>query len=222
MLGSARIAVLIRFDAQHAFMPRPTTTRDEAIALIAKSISRIISIDEQEMNTLLGFFRIVKVAKKDHWLQPGEVCTEIAFILKGCIRYYYPKNGIERTGQFFFENSWFTDYESWLTKQGANIGIDALEDSELFMIPYRELERLYEANPKFERLGRVMAENTIIGIRNRNISLLNDSPEERYLKLVKERPKVIQRIPQHVIASYLGIEPETLSRIRKKLTSQTD
>jgi hypothetical protein len=85
-------------------------------------------------------------------------------------------------------------------------------------MPFRDLERLYEENPKFERVGRVMAENTIIRIRNRNLSLLNDSPEERYLQLLKDRPKVIERVPQNIIASYLGIEPETLSRIRKKIT----
>lgn len=178
---------------------------------------RYIPLDEDECKSLATIFYPRKLAKKDHMLLPGSVCSEIAFIVKGCLRYYYLKNDVERTGQFFFENSWFTDYESWITKQPSVVGIDALEPTELLIIQFRDLERLYDQNPKFERLGRLMAENTIIGIRNRNISLLGDSPEERYLRLMKERPKVIQRVPQHIIASYLGIEPETLSRIRKKI-----
>jgi CRP-like cAMP-binding protein len=127
---------------------------------------------------------------------------------------------MERTGQFFFENSWYTDYESWLTRQPAAVSVEALEPTELMVIAFRDLERLYETNSKFERVGRLMAENTIIRIRNRNLSLLNDTPEERYLQLLKERPKVIERVPQNIIASFLGIEPETLSRIRKKITNK--
>jgi CRP-like cAMP-binding protein len=186
--------------------------------MLKESISRFISLTDDECMDLCQLFYPATLKKKEHWKQCGDICTEIAFVVKGCIRTYYTKNDAERTGQFFFENSWYTDYESWLTRQPVNLGVEALEHTELLLIPFRQLERLYEQNPKFERVGRVMAENTIIGIRNRNLSLLNDSPEERYLELLKNRPKVIARIPQHIIASFLGIEPETLSRIRRKIT----
>ncbi len=195
----------------------PRTTADQQLKA---SISRFINLSEEECLQFAQLFYMREVKKKAYWFPSGTVCTEIAFIVKGCMRTYIEKNEVERTSQFFFENSWYTDYESWLTKQPSMVGVEAIESTELLIIPFRELERLYNETPKYERLGRLMAENTIIGIRNRNVSLLNDSPEEAYLKLMKERPKVISRVPQHLIASYLGIEPETLSRIRKKIAQK--
>jgi CRP/FNR family transcriptional regulator, anaerobic regulatory protein len=198
-------------------MSQQTRFGDE---VLLKSMSRFIRLQPEEERMMLKLFFPRKLNKKEHWIMPGDHCREIAFIVSGCLRYYYSKNDVERTGQFFFEGGWFTDYESWVTRQPATVGIDAIEPTQLLIIPFIELERLYDENPKFERLGRLMAENTIIGIRNRNLSLLNNSPEERYMQLLNERPKVIERIPQHLIASYLGIEPETLSRIRKKIAEK--
>jgi CRP/FNR family transcriptional regulator, anaerobic regulatory protein len=186
--------------------------------MLKQSINRFITLSDTECCQLADLFHPLKLDKKEHWIQQGDMFTDIAFVVKGCFRTYFMKNDQERTSQFFFENSWYTDYESWVTRQPTCVSVEALEPTELMVIPFRELERLYEQNPKFERVGRVMAEDTIIRIRNRNISLLNDSPEERYLQLLQQRPKVIKRVPQHLIASYLGIEPETLSRIRKKIT----
>jgi CRP/FNR family transcriptional regulator, anaerobic regulatory protein len=194
------------------------TAREQANQLLLTSLTRFISLTDDECKNVVRLFQPLRLDKREHWFQAGTVCTEIAFVVSGCIRTCYTKNDVERTGQFFFENSWYTDYESWLTKQPTQVSVEALERTELLLIPFYELERLYEQNPKWERVGRLMAENVIIRIRNRNLSLLNDSPEERYLQLIKERPKVINRVPQHIIASFLGIEPETLSRIRKKLS----
>lgn len=196
----------------------PLTSRDQSHEMLKASIDRFITLTDDECCQLAHLFYPLKLDKRETWIREGDMFTDIAFVVKGCFRTYFIKNDIERTSQFFFENSWYTDYESWITRQPTMVSIEALEPTELMLIPFRELERLYEQNPKFERVGRLMAENTLIRIRNRNISLLNDSPEERYLKLIKERPKVIERVPQHLIASYLGIEPETLSRIRKKIT----
>jgi CRP/FNR family transcriptional regulator, anaerobic regulatory protein len=189
-----------------------------ASKMLRDSLNRMVSFSDDEFDKLLKLFHPLRIAKKDHWFKQGSICSEIAFVVDGCIRTVYEKNDVERTGQFFFENSWYTDYESWLTKHPSIVSVEAIEPSELWLVPFSSLEKLYNEIPRFERLGRILAENTIIRIRNRNLSLLNDSPEERYLQLLKERPKVIERIPQHLIATYLGIEPETLSRIRKKIT----
>ena len=185
--------------------------------MLRASIARFITLTDDECCQFADLFYPRKLEKKQHWIKHGDVCKEIAFVVKGCIRTYYTKNNAERTGQFFFENSWYTDYESRVTRQPVDLCVEALEPTELLLISFRDLEDLYEKNPKFDRVGRLMAENTTIHIRNRNSSLLNDSPEERYLKLLKERPKVIARVPQNIIASFLGIEPETLSRIRRKI-----
>jgi CRP/FNR family transcriptional regulator, anaerobic regulatory protein len=186
--------------------------------MLKQSINRFITLSDQECTQLADLFNPLKLEKREQWILQGDMFTHIAFVVKGCIRTYFMKHEQERTSQFFFENSWYTDYESWVTRQPTSVSVEALEPTELMLLPFRELERLYEQNPKFERVGRLMAEDTIIRIRNRNISLLNDSPEERYLQLMEQRPKVIRRVPQNLIASYLGIEPETLSRIRKKIT----
>ena len=186
--------------------------------MLKASITQFIQVSDEECCNLATLFTPYRLAKKEHWMYQGDQCTDIAFIVKGCIRTYFTKNDQERTCQFFFENAWYTDYESLLTKQPVITSVEALEPTEMLLLPFRELERLYEQSPKFERLGRLFAESTIIKIRNRNLSLLNDSPEERYLQLLTERPKVIGRVPQNIIASFLGIEPETLSRIRKKIT----
>lgn len=194
------------------------TLHDQANNMLRTSISQFITLTDEECCSISQSFRPYRLNKREHWMYEGDHCTDIAFIVKGCIRTYHTKNSQERTSQFFFENAWYTDYESWLTRQPIVTSVEALEQTELLLLPFRELERLYDQHPKFERLGRLFAENTIIKIKNRNLSLLNDSPEERYLKLLRERPKVIARVPQNIIASFLGIEPETLSRIRKKIT----
>jgi CRP-like cAMP-binding protein len=194
------------------------TSRAYANQLLKESITRFIALTDDECNTVLQHFYFHRLDKREHWLHFGDVCNKIVFVVKGCLRTYFVKNDVERTGQFFFENNWYTDYESWLTKQPALAAVEALEPTELLVIPFTDLERFYEQDPRWERVGRIMAEGTIIKIRNRNLSLLNDSPEERYIKLLEERPRVIRRVPQHIIASYLGIEPETLSRIRRKLS----
>jgi CRP-like cAMP-binding protein len=194
------------------------TQRDQANKMLKASISRFLSFTDDECTRAASLFQQSQLARKEHWLLPGNVCSRIAFIVKGCLRCYYTNDGRERTGQFFFEGDWFTDYESYLTRRPSIVGADAVEPTELLVISIHDLEHLYELHPKFERLGRLIAENMVISIRRRNISLLSDSPEESYLRLLKEWPGIIARIPQHMIASFLGIKPESLSRIRKKIT----
>jgi len=196
------------------------TDRRETAALMKASMSRYLRLTDDEFDIFFQRFYYRQLARKATWFRPGDPCQEIVFVIKGCLRYFYIHQEEERTGQFFFEGAWFTDYESWLLRQPSAIGCDALEDTELMVIAFSDLEKLYDSYPHFERIGRLMAENTIMGISRRNRSLLSDSPEEAYLRLMKERPKVLARVPQHLIASYLGIEPESLSRIRKKIASR--
>jgi CRP/FNR family transcriptional regulator, anaerobic regulatory protein len=161
-----------------------------------------------------------RLSKHEHYLQAGEVCTHIAFINQGSMRYYYLKDGNEFNGQFFFEGSWIGEYQSFLTGQPSLQYFDALENVELLVMHHRDLQKLYADLPKFERFGRALAENVVIGSQHRTASLLFDTPEERYLKLISDRPKVVERIPLYHIASYLGIKPESLSRIRKRLADE--
>jgi CRP-like cAMP-binding protein len=181
------------------------------------SLERLLPLTPGEFVQFAALLTPRRLTKHEGWLRAGEVCTHIAFINRGCLRYYYLKDGNEFNGQFFFEGAWVGEYQSFLTGQPSTQYIDALEDTELFVMPRTDLQTLYNEQPVFERFGRLVAENVVIGSQRRTASLLFDSPEERYLKLIAERPKVVERIPLHHIASYLGIQPESLSRIRKRL-----
>lgn len=184
---------------------------------ILNSIKEFISLEKNEEEYFLSKLHSKHYFKKEMILKEGEVCDFIYFINTGCIRYFYNIDGNENTAQFFFENSWYTDFDSLLTRLPSKVNIQALEKTEILALAYKDLELLYNEIPKFEKLGRKMAEKAFLGVRLRNEMLENYSAEERYLNLIKERPKVIERIPQHYIASYMGIHPESLSRIRKNI-----
>lgn len=178
-----------------------------------------INFSEEEVELFLKIAQpqTISYKRKALILQEGEICKYLYFINKGCIRYFYTVDGEEKTGQFFFENGWYTDLESFLTQEPSQLNIQALEPTELLLIRHDKLYQLYDQVPVFERFGRLLIEHSFIGLRNKNKSLTNLSPEEYYLKLIQHRPKVIQRISLQYIASYLGIKPESLSRIRKRL-----
>lgn len=184
---------------------------------ILKQLSLFISLDKSEEMFFLSKLIFKTYKKKELILQEGEVCKYAYFINSGCLRYYHTVDGQENTAQFFFENGWYTDYNSFLTGSPSNQNIETLEKSELLLMSAKDLQELYVAIPKFERFGRIMAENAFLGIRQRSEMLKNQTAEERYLTLMNERPKVFERIPQQYIASYLGIKPPSLSRIRKRI-----
>ena len=172
------------------------------------SLERLLPLSREEFVQFATLLTPRRLAKHEPFLRAGEVCTHIAFINQGCLRYYYLKDGNEFNGQFFFEGAWVGDYQSFLTGQPSVQYIDALEDAELLVMPRADLQTLYGEQPRFERFGRLLAENVVIGSQRRTASLLFDTPEDRYLKLIAERPKVVERIPLHHIASYLGIKPK--------------
>jgi CRP/FNR family transcriptional regulator, anaerobic regulatory protein len=184
---------------------------------ILKHISRFVSLDPSEQDYFTSKLQVKHLNKKELLLQEGQVCRNSYFINEGCMRYFYNVDGQENTGQFFFENGWYADYESYLTGKPSKQNIETLEKTELLVLSKVDLEHLFIEIPKFERFGRLMAEYAFLGLSRRTEILLNETPEERYQSLIKERPKVFQRIPQHYIASYLGIKPQSLSRIRKRI-----
>jgi CRP/FNR family transcriptional regulator, anaerobic regulatory protein len=186
--------------------------------LILKNIARFIPLNQQEQEFFITKLQPKQFKKRELILQEGEVCSHVYFINSGCLRYFYNIDGQENTAQFFFENAWYTDFDSFLTGRPSKLNIQALEKTEVLMLSSKNIHELYDEIPKFERLGRKMAENAFLGVRSRNEMLENFTAEERYLNLIKERPKVMERVPQHFIASYIGIKPESLSRIRKNIT----
>jgi CRP/FNR family transcriptional regulator, anaerobic regulatory protein len=186
---------------------------------ILQVIKSIVSLTEVEEQAFMDILEVKLLGKKEYLLKQGEICNKITFINNGCLRAFYNVDGIENTVQFFFGDSWYTDYASFLTGNPAVENMQALEPTEVVQFKKADLYKYYELYPVFERVGRVMAENAFLSISKLNQMLTNEEPEERYLNLLKQRPEVVERIPQHYIASYLGIQPESLSRIRKRITN---
>jgi CRP/FNR family transcriptional regulator, anaerobic regulatory protein len=150
-------------------------------------------------------------------LQEGKVCDNIFFINSGCVRLFYAVDGVENTAQFFFSGSWYTDFSSFLTREPTIENVQALDPCEVLLMKQNDLYKLYQEYPVFERVGRVLAENAFLSLSKLNKMLKNEEPQERYLNLLQQRPEIVEKIPQHYIASYLGIQPESLSRIRKRI-----
>ena len=177
-----------------------------------------IKLTEQEKELCRSIFIPKKLRKKQYLLQQGDVAKYVAFVEKGLLRSYkVDDKGFEHITQFAFEGWWITDQLSFLTGQSSVFDIDALEDSELLLLTKQAQDQLLEKVPKFERYFRLLLQNNLIATQKRLVSNMSQTAEERYDELVAACPTTLpQRIPQHMLASFLGIKPETLSRIRKK------
>lgn len=187
---------------------------------ILQSIQSIVSLNENEEEAFTKILEVKEIKKKAFLLQQGQICNKISFINSGCMRLFYEVEGVENTVQFFFAGRWHTDYDSFLTGQPTIENLQALENCEIIQFKKSDLYDLYNTHPVFERVGRILAENAFLSLSKLNKMLTNEEPQQRYLNLMNQRPEVVKNIPQHYIASYLGIKPESLSRIRKRIQIQ--
>lgn len=191
--------------------------------LIIKNVSKYIQLDEKEIAHFTSLLKYRKIKKNQFLLQRGEVARYDCFVSKGCLKSaYINPNGEEYILKFAIEDWWMTDFESFINQTPSKLEIMALEDSELLQIDHKALEKLFNHNPQFEHFYRVMNERHFISIFQHLIAFLSESAENRYLKFVQTHPQFLNRIPQYQIASYLGITPEYLSEIRRKLANQNN
>jgi CRP-like cAMP-binding protein len=190
--------------------------------VLFQKLDEKIQLSEEEKELCKTFFIPKKLRKRQYILQEGDVCKYVAFVEKGMLRSYtIDEKGNEHIMQFAFEGWWIADQFSFLTGEPAVYTIDAIEDSELLLLSKQEEEQLLKRIPKFERYFRILLQNSLIATQRRLISSLSQSAEERYHQLINICPTIPQRVPQHMMASFLGITPETLSRIRRQLTAKT-
>ena len=174
------------------------------------------SISENDWNELEERMTVQYVKKGEFFLRKGDVCRHVSFMNKGLMRLFYLEDGKEICTAFVTENNFISEYSSFLTRTPAAQNMDALEDSELINLSYDNMQVLYQSYPVFQIFGRKIAEYLFIQLSKHNTGLLAHTPEQRYQFLLQEQPQLIQRVPQYMIASFIGITPEHLSRIRSK------
>ena len=182
---------------------------------IKKVISHYIEISNEEWMSYSSKFQVKEIMKKEIILSQGDICRDVFFVVDGLLRVFFvDNNGEEKTFHFSFENTFSADYESFLKKIPSNYSIQALEDTTIVLMSFEMLHDGYKILANGEKLGRLLAEEYFF-IFNDNIqAIYTQSPIVRYNNLIKKFPNILQRIPQHYIASYLNISSVHLSRLK--------
>lgn len=175
-------------------------------------------ISEEDFEILKGYFIPKQIRKKQYFLQDGDVCKYFAFIVNGAMRQYFiDDKGIEHIVQLSVENWWIGDRESWTMGTPSRYNIDAWENTELLLMTRASAMELMERSPAFHAMASAMDERNNIANQRRITSSISGSAEQRYTDFLSCYPNLVERFPQHIIASYLGITKDTLSRVKRQL-----
>jgi len=189
--------------------------------LLSQSVKEKVSIKDDEFDFAKTLFIPKKLRKRQYLLQEGDVSKYTAFVEKGILRTFtVDEKGNEPILQFSLEGWWAGDLYSFLTEEPSQFHIEAIGECELLLITKSSWDILLDKVPAFERYFRILIQNSLIATQRRLMSSMSETAEEKYTKLINNFPGCLQRIPQHMIASYLGITPETLSRIRGQMSER--
>lgn len=186
-----------------------------------QKFNEIVSLNPEEEEFVRRYLTPKKLRKKQYLLQEDDVCKYIAFVEKGALKAYaIDESGAERIIQFALEGWTISDLYSFLTGEPATYNIDAIEDAELILISKSAHEELLQKLPKYETYIRLQITGAYIALQKRLTSIISLPLEERYKNFTATYPNIVQRVPQHMIASYMGLTPETLSRVRSRMSSR--
>jgi CRP-like cAMP-binding protein len=184
---------------------------------INEYVLKCVNLSAGELAYFNSMLQYKVIPKKTMLLQAGNICHFEAYVIRGCMReYYIDDHGAELTLQFAVEDWWVSDITSFEDQKVSNMYIETLEDCELLMLSRQSKEQLLAEVPKLERMFRLMIQRHLSAVQSRLFKTVTNSGIERYLEFIKRYPTIPQRVPQHYIASYLGISPEFLSKLRTK------
>jgi len=184
---------------------------------LVSKISQIIALSASEQELIDTLFRPQSLHPGDFWLQEGQVCRYVAYIEEGLLRYTVNHDGDELTYSFGKETDFASSYESFLTQSAATCAIQAIEPTRLRCITHEDLQRFYREVNEGERFGRLIIEQIFLQTVHQLTGLYTNTPEDRYLNFTRHFHDIQQRIPQYYLASYVGVKPQSLSRIRRRL-----
>lgn len=185
--------------------------------ILLTHIHQKIPLTEADNSLILPYFTPKLLRRRQYLLQEGAICTHLSFVAKGLVKAFnIDEKGVEHISLFGSEGWWISDFGSFVNAVPGMLNIDAIEDTELLMISRENYEELLQKIPKMERYFRILYQNSLVTKDKRLISSITDSAEEKYLGFANNFPQIVQRLPQNLIASYLGLAPETISRIRKR------
>jgi len=187
------------------------------IQLLIKHINQDVTLDEYATDKLSSIIVFKELGKKEYLIKPGETANTMNFIVQGCMRsYYLDENAQEHTLQLGIEEWWINDLYSYLSRKKSRMYVQALEKTLLIQLPRIELEKLYIGVPEISNFFRLKIQSAYVAVQERVIDSMSDDAYQRYESFRKTYRDIEQRVPQYIIASYLGVTPEFLSYLRKK------
>ncbi|WP_300691142.1 Crp/Fnr family transcriptional regulator [Chryseobacterium sp.] len=187
--------------------------------VLLSHIHNKVDITEDQKKQLQSFFTFKKLKKKQYLLQEGDICKCLSFVSRGLLKSYFSdEKGNEHINMFAFEGWWISDFNSFIHQEKAVLNIDAVEETEILMITLQDYDKMLSEIPVMDRYFRILYQNSLVTKDYRLIVSNSYTAEEKYLQLAQKSPEMIKRVPHNLIASYLGLAPETISRIRKKIS----
>ena len=184
--------------------------------------SKISPLSKEESEAIANSMQTKTYLKGEYLLKEGQKSISTYFILDGCVREYILTDGEEKTTNFFTEDQWAISLNTFTPQKPATHNWVCVEDTTVVVGDEKQGQELFKDFPRFETISRTIMEAAFAEQKEALASYYTDSPEQRYLKLLKSRPGLFQRIPQYHLASYIGVKPESLSRIRKRISSKDD
>lgn len=184
---------------------------------LKKFISQYVELSGDELKDITDRFKSKAIKKNDYLFRQGDICKDLVFVQKGCLRLFYLKDGIEISVWFAFEKSSAIEIYSFISENPSDYFLEAIEDSEVLYLPKTELNKLYQHQPRMQEMMRNFWEDVILNLISRFTALQKDSAEKRYLDLL-DKPAYLETIPQKYLASFIGVTPTSLSRIRKQIS----